>query len=255
MSEEPFILDFDKNQHAVLEPNHDQLPFHFHSRLLYAFVPKDNIDDFLTKHPHKIIGAFDSISFQPNIYEVEINNEKLTLCQAPLGAPAAVQLLDWLISYGVKKVLAFGNAGALEDLPENAMLIPTRAIRDEGTSFHYMGPGRYIDLKSEYLSEVEKAVNEFGLEYDEITTWTTDGFFRETPKKVAQFRQLGAATVEMECAGMAACAQFRKIDFAQILFTADTLANMENYDERDWGSESHSAGLDIGSQVLAKIKE
>ena len=44
------------------------------------------------------------MSFQPNIYEIEINGEKLTLCQAPLGAPAATQLLDWLIAYGVKKV-------------------------------------------------------------------------------------------------------------------------------------------------------
>lgn len=40
MNEEPFILDFDKNPHAVLEPNHDQEPFHFHPRLLYAFVPE-----------------------------------------------------------------------------------------------------------------------------------------------------------------------------------------------------------------------
>lgn len=44
-----------------------------------------------------------------------------------------------------------------------------------------------------------------------------------------------------------------KIDFAQLLFTADTLADMDNYDERDWGSESHSAGLEIGSKVLIHL--
>ncbi len=57
------------------------------------------------------------------------------MCQAPLGAPAATQLLEWLIAYGVEKVLTVGTAGALVDLPENTMLLPTRAIRDEGTSF------------------------------------------------------------------------------------------------------------------------
>ena len=243
MSKKPFILEFDSNKHAVLEPDHDQAPFKFHSRLVYAFVPKDEIDDFLKSVPHKILGNFDTVSFQPDIYEIEINGEKLTLCQAPLGAPAATQLLDWLIAYGVKHVLAFGNAGALIDLPENEMFLPVKAIRGEGTSFYYQEPGQFIDMKSDYLK----------LDYEEITTWTTDGFFRETPKRVKQFRELGAATVEMECAGMAACAQFRKIDFVQILFTADTLADIDNYDERDWGSDSHSAGLKICSQILSRV--
>ena len=47
MSEKPFILDFDSNEHAVLEPNHDKLPFKFHEKLVYAFVPKEDIDNFL----------------------------------------------------------------------------------------------------------------------------------------------------------------------------------------------------------------
>ncbi len=254
MNKQPFILDFDKNKHAVLEPNHDQEPFHFHPRLLYAFVPEKEINAFLDHHFHRTLGEFESCSFNPKIYEVQINNEFFTLCQAPLGAPAAVQLLEWLIAYGVEKVLTIGTAGALVDLPENAMLLPTRAIRDEGTSFHYMNPGQFIELDSLFLKEVEKNLAELNIEYDEITTWTTDGFFRETPKKVAQFRQLGASTVEMECAALAACAQFRKIDFAQFLFTADTLADMDNYDERDWGGKSHSVGLNIGAKVLTKIK-
>ncbi|MBN3483200.1 nucleoside phosphorylase [Lactobacillus acidophilus] len=253
MNQQPFILDFDKNAHAVIEPDHDQESFHFHSRLLYAFAPKEEIDLFLDKHLHRTIGMFDSVSFTPKIYEVEINGKFFTLCQAPLGAPAATQLLDWLISYGVKEVLAVGIAGALIDLPENAMLLPTRAIRDEGTSFHYMEPGQFVDLNYQFIKKVEEQLDKLDLKYDEITTWTTDGFFRETPKKVAQFRQLGASVVEMECAGMAACAHFRKINFAQLLFTADSLADTENYDVRDWGSESHSTSLYIGSQVLIQM--
>lgn len=184
MSEKPFILDFDSNEHAVLEPNHDKLPFKFHEKLVYAFVPKEDIDNFLKQVPHKILGNFDTVSFQPNIYEIEINGEKLTLCQAPLGAPAATQLLDWLIAYGVKKVLAFGNAGALIDLPENEMFLPARAIRGEGTSFYYQEPGQFIDMKSDYLNEIEKIITDMKLDCDEITTWTTDGFFRETPDRV-----------------------------------------------------------------------
>lgn len=253
MNEQPFILDFDENPHAVLEPSHEKELFHFHSRLLYAFVSEKEINAFLDKHLHRTLGEFESVSFNPKIYEVQIDNEFFTLCQAPLGAPAAVQLLEWLITYGVETVLTIGTAGALNDLPENEMFLVKRAIRDEGTSFHYMDPGQFVDLDRNFLKQVEKALSELNLDYDEVTTWTTDGFFRETPKKVAQFKQLGAATVEMECAALAACAQFRDVDFAQILFTADTLADMENYDERDWGSESHSVGLEIGSKVLTQL--
>ena len=253
MKEERCILQIDKDPEAVIEPDYEKQPFKFHSKLLFAFVPKEDIDNFLEQVPHKVLGSYDTISFQPDIYEIERNGEYFTLCQAPLGGPASVQLLDWLISYGVKQVLTVGNAGALTDLPENEMLLVKRAIRDEGTSFHYMEPGQFIDLNQGFLKQVEDVLATLDLKYDEITTWTTDGFFRETPKKDAHFRQLGAATVEMECASLAACAQFRKVDFAQILFTADTLADIDNYDERDWGYESHSAGLEIGSKVLTKL--
>ena len=59
--------------------------------------------------------------------------------------------------------------------------------------------------------------------------------------------------VDMVGVGFGGCAVFRKVDFAQILFTADSLADMDNYDERDWGSESHTAGLEIGSKVLIHL--
>ena len=170
-----------------------------------------------------------------------------------MGAPAATQLLDWLIAYGVKKVLAFGNAGAVVDLPENEMFIPTKAIRDEGTSFHYLEDSLMVDLNTEFLSQVKNVITELDYKYDEVTTWTTDAFFRETSKKVKQFRDLGASVVEMECSALAACAQFRKLDFAQILFTADTLANELVYDPRDGGTNSHRRGLEICFKILQKL--
>ena len=113
MNEQSYILDFDDNPHAVIEPRHDDRPFQFHDKLLYAFVPEEEIKAFLAQHLHRTIGEFHSVSFTPKIYEVQLGNELVTLCQAPLGASAAVQLLDSLIGYGVKEVLTVGTAGAL----------------------------------------------------------------------------------------------------------------------------------------------
>ena len=253
MNEQPLILDFDKNRQAVIEPGVENLQYNFHEKLLFAFTPDDEINSFLDKHPHKTLGKFKTVSFRPKVYEVEVNNQLITLCQAPVGASASTKFLDWLVNYGVKEVLSVGNAGALVDLPKNEIFVPQSAIRGEGTSFYYKEASQTISLNKKFVKKVESEINKLGFQYNEGMTWTTDGFFRETSQKVSQVKELGAKTVEMECAALAACAEFRNINFAQILFTADSLADMKNYDKRNWGHDSYSAGLNIGSQVLANL--
>ena len=253
MNEEPFILDFDLNKKAVIEPGVENLQYKFHEKLLFAFVPDDEIKSFLDKHSHKTLGKFKTVSFRPKVYEVKINNQLITLCQAPVGASASTKFLDCLINYGVKQVLSVGNAGALDNLPENTMFVPQEAIRGEGTSFYYKEPSKIIALDKNFVRRVENEIKNLGFQYEKGTTWTTDGFFRETPNQVLQAKKLGAKTVEMECSALAACAEFRNISFAQILFTADSLADMDNYDKRNWGHDSYSVSLNIGSQVLASL--
>lgn len=253
MNEEPFILDFDLNKKAVIEPGVENLQYKFHEKLLFAFVPDDEIKSFLDKHSHKTLGKFKTVSFRPKVYEVKINNQLITLCQAPVGASASTKFLDWLINYGVKQVLSVGNAGTLDNLPENTMFVPQEAIRGEGTSFYYKEPSKIIALDKNFVRRVENEIKNLGFQYEKGTTWTTDGFFRETPNQVLQAKKLGAKTVEMECSALAACAEFRNISFAQILFTADSLADMDNYDKRNWGHDSYSVSLNIGSQVLASL--
>ena len=253
MNEEPFILDFDLNKKAVIEPGVENLQYKFHEKLLFAFVPDDEIKSFLDKHSHKTLGKFKTVSFRPKVYEVKINNQLITLCQAPVGASASTKFLDWLINYGVKQVLSVGNAGALDNLPENTMFVPQEAIRGEGTSFYYKEPSKIIALDKNFVRRVENEIKNLGFQYEKGTTWTTDGFFRETPNQVLQAKKLGAKTVEMECSALAACAEFRNISFAPTLFTADSLADMDNYDNRNWGHDSYSVSLNIGSQVLASL--
>lgn len=95
------------------------------------------------------------------------------------------------------------------------------------------------------MKAIEKTIVEHGLEYREVITWTTDGFYRETKEKVAYRRQEGCEVVEMECSALAACASLRNAIWGCILFTADTLADVENYDERNWGKDSLSYALEL----------
>ena len=58
----------------------------------------------------------------------------------------------------------------------------------------------------------------------------------------------------MECSALAACSSFRNIIFGQILFTADTLADIENYDERGWGGDSFEIALSLCLDSVISIK-
>ena len=62
---------------------------------------------------------------------MEHQGEEICLAQAPVGSAAAAQFMDWLIGYGVKKIISAGSCGVLVDIEENAFLIPTKALRDE----------------------------------------------------------------------------------------------------------------------------
>ena len=86
--------------------------------------------------------------------------------------------------------------------------------------------------------------------FETVKTWTTDGFFRETKDMVKYRLSEGCAVVEMECAALAACARKRGAKYGQFLFTADSLANVHEYDARDFGGDSHEKALLLGLDIL-----
>ena len=92
---------------------------------------------------------------------------------------------------------------------------------------------------------IEKTILEHGMKYQEVITWSTDGFFRETKEKVAYRKAEGCSVVEMECSALAACAAFRDATWGMILYTADSLAEVDRYDERNWGGNAYEYALTL----------
>lgn len=64
----------------------------------------------------------------------------------------------------------------------------------------------------------------------------------------------GCRVVEMECAALAACCRKRGASFGQFLFTADSLANVHEYDARDFGTDSHEKALLLGLDILREYR-
>lgn len=244
------ILEHETNPEAIIMNTRDEcvLP----RRAVYTFLG-DTVDDYAASIGAEIIEVYHTIGRDTNIYRITHNGEEFCLCRAPLGGSAAVQILDFLLGHGVKSVIAAGSCGALAPLPENAFLVPVKALRDEGTSYHYLPPSRYAETSPRIRSVMEAVLTQRNLKYTECTTWTTDGFYRETEALVAYRRDEGCLTVEMECASLAACAQFRGAEFAQLLYTADSLADAKHYDERSWGEDSVLPALMLCLDIAAEM--
>ena len=245
------ILEYDTEQKAVIMPDRKNL-YSFPRKAVFPFL-LDEVDSFAATHACEEIGEFQSITKRYPIYKVNYNGHDVCMCQAPMGSAAAVQILDFLIGHGVREIVSAGTCGVLVDLPENTMLIPVEALRGEGASYHYLPPSRTVKLNELAVKAIARALDSRGVEYDYCKTWTTDGFYRETVEMVAYRKSEGCMVVEMECAGLAACAQFRGAIFGQILFSADTLANVDDYDERDWGAESFPIALRLALDAVCNI--
>ena len=242
------LSEFDEDKSAVLSPAHEKIPVTIPKNLVFAFLG-DFVSEYAEKSGFSACATFETITKKIKIYSSP--DGSVGLCEAPLGAPASAQLLDWLIAYGAENIIAVGSCGVLADIPENALLVPEKALRDEGTSYHYKKPSRFVSTDSFMRGKLKSYLAENNFPFEECITWTTDGIFRETEKKVAARRAEGCKCVEMECAALCACAEFRNARFAQLLFTADSLADTENYDERNWGVASFSKALSI---CLSAIK-
>ena len=185
------ILEYDDSSPEVIPPDHDWSAGKLPEKCLFAFLG-DVVHEYANKHNAKVAETLITVSYDIKIYILHETEENICLVQSPIGAAASSQVLDTLVSCGCRKVIAVGSCGVLADLPEDAFIVPTKALRAEGTSYHYLPASRYIELDKEPISVIEETFKKHGLPFVTCMTWSTDGFFRET-KDMVQYRLEKAA--------------------------------------------------------------
>jgi uridine phosphorylase len=168
------------------------------------------------------------------IWELEHQGERVAFFQPGVGAPLAALFFEEAIDYGCRALVACGGAGALDAaLALGHPVVVSAAVRDEGTSYHYLAPSRLVEATPAVVSTLERVLGRPGVPFTTGTTWTTDAVYRETKDKVALRRAEGCITVEMESAALLAVAGFRGVSFGQLLYAGDSLAG-DSWDHRDW---------------------
>jgi uridine phosphorylase len=143
------------------------------------------------------------------------------------GSPMISSLMEELIAFGVKQIVSIVWGGGLQSgLKAGDIVICDRAIRDEGTSHHYLTPGKYVHANPDMVDKLKNALDLRGCRYTVGTTWTTDAPYRETKEEVIQYKSEGILTVEMEIASLFAVAQVRDIQIVSAIAVGDSLAEL-----------------------------
>jgi uridine phosphorylase len=158
--------------------------------------------------------------------------------QSPFGAPNAAMFLEELAVSGVRRVVYLGYCGSLQNKVEvGDVVLPTEAIREEGTSYHYL-PGGEKSLPDQKLREqLLSWTRDTKVPIHEGKVWTTDAPYRETVEKVRRYRQQGVLGVEMEMAALFAVGISKRISVGALLLVSDELR------ETGWETGFLSSGL------------
>lgn len=167
-------------------------------------------------------------------YILERDGLQVAVMLAVIGAPMAVGHLEELRACGFENFIVLGSCGVLDKRIEaDKILIPSVALRDEGTSYHYAPVRDEISYDPALLLTMEKALDQAGIEHVRVKTWTTDAFYRETADKVKRRMAVGAEVVDMEASALMAWAQFRQANVYQFFYTADYVDHHnEEWDKR-----------------------
>lgn len=177
------------------------------------------------------------------VYGLEHGGRTVGIYLSPIGsALAATDVIEanWLT--GAERFVMFGSAGSLDrHVTEGRYVVPTRAYRDEGMSYHYAPPADYIEIPN--AGRVAALFDELGVPYVTGGSWTTDAFYRETRAQLRKRVSEGCIAVEMELAGVQAVCDFHGWALYDFLQTGDVL-----------GPTSYSyAGLSEANHSLDKL--
>ena len=141
-----------------------------------------------------------------------------------VGAPFAVLIAEELLESGCRLLLSVTSAGQIVPAePTPYFVIIDRALRDEGTSYHYAEPSEYGEANAELVAMAVNALKAAGLRVIVGPTWTTDAPFRETAEAIEAAKGRGILAVEMEAAALYTFARARQAKVLCIAHVTNTM--------------------------------
>lgn len=191
--------------------------------------------------------------YHSDLYTYKLNGKHIGIIPCAVGASYAVLVAEQLFVSGCRLLISITSAGIVteEPIPKRFALI-TEAIRDEGTSYHYLPPDQPSGLSDRLLNKLRSGSKRDEFHFFEAKSWTTDAPYRETQSALDAMKEKKVVCVEMEAAALYAFSE--KVQKDVICFAH--LTNNMAQDEGDFekGEEFGSLEtIDLISETLDLI--
>jgi uridine phosphorylase len=227
------LLENDLHLPGVVEPSQVIKPVDIPACVVLCFF-REVIASIAARGDARQVHTLRAAHGEHPIYEISHRGQRLAVLHPGVGAPLAIGFMEEAIALGCRTVVTVGGAGAL--VPELVLghaVVVDSAVRDEGTSHHYLAPSRVVEAEAAGVAALQQTLEAAGVPFVTGRSWTTDAFYRETRSRVERRVAEGCITVEMEASAFMAVARFRRVGFAQLLYAGDSLAGPA-WDERKW---------------------
>ena len=225
------LLENDLDAPGVIEPSEVLQPVDIPPCVVLCFF-SEMVEHIASHGDARQIKVLEAAHGKHPVYEVE--RTAAGSRSSTRGRRAAGRaFLEEAIALGGRFV-AVGGAGAL--VPELVLghaVVVDSAVRDEGTSLHYLAPSRTVGAEPAGVAALEATLVAAGVPFVTGRSWTTDGLYRETRARVERRVGERCLTVEMEASAFFAVARYRDVRFAQLLYAGDSLAG-STWDDRGW---------------------
>jgi uridine phosphorylase len=154
----------------------------------------------------------------------ELAGQSVGIVGCAVGAPFAVLIAEQLFASGCRLLLSLTSAGQIVPAgPTPYFVIIDRALRDEGTSYHYAAPSEYGEADARLVAAAEDALGRAGLRAIVGPSWTTDAPFRETEDAIAAAKRRGILAVEMEAAALYTFAKASQVEVLCLAHVTNTM--------------------------------
>ncbi len=221
--------DFDDTKEAFFNPKDWQKKVEGFPEICVSTFSEGVIKKFAEMEGVEVIASLYSANGVIPIYKIKYGGKEIAFFLSRVGAPACACGLEEVIAMGAEKIVLFGSCGILDkEAADGRIIVPVSAVRDEGTSYHYLPSSEEVKVGKAGIDKVCDCLKKCGYPYVKGRVWTTDGIYRETRKAIADRKAQGCIAVEMEFAAAAAVTEFRNIPFVQFLYGED------NLDSREW---------------------
>jgi len=181
------------------------------------------------------------------LYNFSIGRRKVSMFRPFAGASAAAMYMEELIACGARTFISYGSAGSLQRRsPIGHFVIPMSAVREEGTSYHYLPEETLPRADETVVSALEEACAEHGVSYHKGATWTTDAPYREMKSKVLRYSEEGILSVEMESSAIFSVGMFREVRVGSLLNISDELFD-------DWNPGFHAKEFELSEYKAVEI--